>query len=113
MAGAGNGEQFSADREEAIGHVRVVLHGELDLATVEVLRAELAELAWRHRTVVLDLSELGFIDSTGLELLLAMKQDAERGGWRFSIRSHCSPPVRRAMELTALDGLLLDHADDR
>ena len=46
----------------------VAVRGEIDLATVGTLEAELAKL--ESRPIVLDLSGVSFIDSTGLTLLV-------------------------------------------
>ena len=96
------------ERIEELGRVRVVVRGELDIATAELLDAALMDLAGRRRTVVLDLSELGFIDSTGLTLLFRLHEHAGRNGWRLSVRSRCSRPVRRALEISRFDEILLD-----
>lgn len=47
------------------------LFGELDLGSVPALERELDTLAEPGRTVVLDLSALTFMDSTGLRTILA------------------------------------------
>jgi anti-anti-sigma factor len=67
------GEDGAAGRLEIQTHVqdgswRVVVRGEIDLATVAVLEDELAGL--ESRPIVLDLSGVSFIDSTGLTLLV-------------------------------------------
>ena len=46
----------------------VAARGEIDLATVTALEAELAKR--ESRPIILDLSEVSFIDSTGLTLLI-------------------------------------------
>jgi anti-anti-sigma factor len=62
-----------AGRLEIQTHVQdgswwVVVRGEIDLATVAALEADLARL--ESRPIVLDLSGVSFIDSTGLTLLV-------------------------------------------
>jgi anti-sigma B factor antagonist len=56
-------------------------HGELDLATADQLHAALtAALEGSTKTIVLDLSRLTFIDSSGIHLIvLAIQITAERG----------------------------------
>ena len=44
----------------------------------------------------IDLSELGFMDSTGLRALLALRATAMTSG----SGARCSPPVQRLLELT-------------
>lgn len=89
---------------------REVVHvepaGELDLATVEPLRAHLRELVdagFEH--VVLDLRELAFIDVSGLRCLLDAYACSQREGWRLSLIQG-GGPIRQIFELTnTLHGL--------
>jgi anti-sigma B factor antagonist len=58
------------------------LHGSLDIATSPSLRAALLEAAEHERhTIVVDLTDLDFLDSTGLGALIgAHKRAAESNG---------------------------------
>ena len=60
--------------------VRVVVAGELDLATAPQLREHVsAQLADHAEIIVLDLAGVSFIDSTGLHALIeASEQDGNR-----------------------------------
>jgi anti-anti-sigma factor len=60
------------------------LAGELDVATVETVRARLRELD--ERPIVLDLSGLTFTDSTGLAFLLEERVRARRRGTSLWVR---------------------------
>ena len=76
--------------------------GELDLATVDKLRAEIDrphEVGFDH--LVLDLRQVRFMDSTGLRLVLEVDADARADGWSFSILRG-SPTVQRLFEVTHL-----------
>lgn len=78
--------------------------GELDLATVGTLRAELEAIEGCGR-VVLDLRGLSFIDSTGLCLLVSLHRRAQREG--FALTLVMPPePAQRAIELAGLDQAL-------
>jgi anti-sigma B factor antagonist len=83
----------------------LTLTGELDPHTAPLLAAELEDLAAEGvSSVVLVLSGLGFIDSSGLRVVIAADRDlAERGG-RLVLRSP-SETVRRLLDITGL----LDH----
>jgi anti-sigma B factor antagonist len=83
----------------------LTLTGELDPHTAPLLSAELEGLAAEGvSSVVLVLSGLGFIDSSGLRVVIAADRDlAERGG-RLVLRSP-SETVRRLLDITGL----LDH----
>ena len=90
--------------------VRVIPYGELDLATVEQLETQIAQLRARgYPTIVLDLRQLTFMDSTGLRLLVELDAESRSDGFRFAILD-CAGPVRRLLELTQIDGRL-EYAD--
>ena len=77
--------------------------GELDQSTAPELRAALAEaLGEPHGGVLVDLSDCGFIDSTGLSLLVETKRRLAEDERRFGV---CCPDadVRRLLELTGID----------
>jgi len=83
------------------GHaVSVRVSGELDLATVPILEAELAALRQAgFRRLILDLSELGFMDSTGLRCILARDAEARQDGFSFALVAG-PRAVQRVFELT-------------
>jgi anti-sigma B factor antagonist len=59
--------------------VAVVVAGELDLASAPRLGMEVAEALKTSSTrVTLDLRQVDFIDSTGLRMLLSLRNDAKR-----------------------------------
>jgi anti-sigma B factor antagonist len=97
---------FSVAVQPERGRVRVIPRGELDLATVALLEAEIEELRSRgFATIVLDTRELAFMDSTGLRLMLRLDAEARADGFSFSIIDG-EGPVRRLLELTQVDGRL-------
>jgi anti-sigma B factor antagonist len=81
----------------------VELRGELDLSGTDRLRVAL-EQAEEPPTglLVLDLSRLDFIDSTGLEVVLRAARRAHDNGRRLIV-ARPSKYVRRLLELTAID----------
>lgn len=73
---------FQIEEEDAGSGLRCLrLLGELDLATVPILHERLKTASERNEAVVLDLSDLEFIDSSGLRLLITADADARRDGW--------------------------------
>ena len=83
--------------------------GEIDTLTAPVLRAQLEEHLPTVPLLVLDLSDVTFLGSAGLAVLVAAKDDADRRGHR--LRLVCgSRIVTRALEATGLLGLF-DVAD--
>jgi anti-anti-sigma factor len=93
--------------------VRVRARGEVDLASRDVLDAQIRELwdaGWEH--VVVDLREVTFMDSSGVHVLIGHDRHALEQGHTFSIIDG-SAPVRRVLQLTAVDELLDHTVDER
>jgi anti-anti-sigma factor len=105
---------FSIHIDESDEMVRVVLEGELDIATTPTAEAELRRLEHnRARLIVLDLRRVTFMDSTGLRLLVAADARAREAGHRLAIVKGPAA-VHRVLELTGLDAkldLIADPAD--
>ena len=90
----------------------VALAGELDVGSVDELEAALvgASAGARPR-VCLDLSQLAFIDSTGLAAVIRAHLSVVEAGGGFAIVA-APGPVRRTLETTGLLDML-SVADDR
>ena len=85
------------------GPVIIAPAEELDIATVDAFRAELARvLDDGAEGVVIDLSEVGFIDSTGLSAILHFEAKLRRDGGRLAI---VAPRGTAAAMLFTLSGL--------
>ena len=70
------------DRDE----VAVVLAGELDLGSVDELEQAVVELKVAgFKSIVVDLHGVDFIDSTGLRMLIALRNDAKRNGHSLTL----------------------------
>ena len=83
--------------------------GEIDTLTAPVLRAQLDEQLPAVRLLVLDLSDVTFLGSAGLAVLVAAKDSADARG--HTLRLVCgSRIVVRALEATGLL-TLFDVAD--
>lgn len=96
--------QVRGEREGA--RVRVHASGELDIATVPRLgECARAHIQARAETVELDLREVEFIDSTGIQLLLRLAAEGRRAGWTLTILP--SDPVCRVVRLLGLQDRLL------
>jgi len=85
--------------------VRVKVSGELDVAVIGRLQQRLDSLARQGETVVLDLSELSFIDSSGLNVIVTTLRQAEREGWELRVEPTMSSPVLRVVKLMGLDAV--------
>jgi len=90
-------------RQADDGTVVVRLEGELDLAEAENLEDELAEAERSDAVrIVLDLSELRFIDSTGIALLVAATQRSSRDSDRLRLKRADSRQVERILMVTGI-----------
>lgn len=91
----------------------VEVSGEVDLHTAPQLRAALSaavKQASAPDAVVVDLTQVGFIDSTGLgELVGAHKACQAQGSCLHLVAGH--DRVRRLLTLTGLDSVLSVHPD--
>jgi anti-anti-sigma factor len=93
------------------GEYRLVLVGELDIASAPILEATVARLCEDGRSAsVLDLSELTFMDSTGLRAVLAADKMCQDYGHRFSLTG-ATGAVQRLFELTGVMGALQFEAE--
>ncbi|MEW5952897.1 MAG: anti-sigma F factor antagonist [Bacillota bacterium] len=81
----------------------VVLEGELDLRVADELRKKLEEslsdLPVRH--LVVDLSRVCFVDSSGLGVLLGRYRRVAAAGGKVALTG-AQPQVRRVLELSGL-----------
>ena len=81
----------------------VTVTGEVDLATAGRLEREMAKaIAAGARTLVLDLSQVGFMSSSGLHVLIAADSTLRAQGGRLLIAS-AHAVVQRLLCLTGLD----------
>jgi anti-anti-sigma factor len=78
-----------------------MLAGELDLATVAELEARAEQLCAEGRELVLDMSELAFIDSTGLLAILKTRELCAERSCGFYLTAG-PPTVQRLFEVTGL-----------
>lgn len=88
-----------ADDEHTL---RMMVQGELDLSTSPRLEATLErELSGPH-DVLLDLSQLQFIDSSGLHVIMRAIWESRSRGDRLKLSSALSLQARRLFELVGL-----------
>jgi anti-sigma B factor antagonist len=94
------------EEQVAAGVIVLTLHGDADFHVVPVLRQRLHTAIEGGRfAVVLDLSDVAFVDSTTLGVMLgARKQARARGGDLRLVVPQTD--VRRILELTQLDRVL-------
>ena len=82
--------------------LRVTLSGEFDLTAVDRFREQVEEAAtpWRHAEI--DLSDVVFMDSSGLQALVSLNNRARERGLEVTL-VRPSHPVTRLFALTGLE----------
>ena len=92
--------------DQANGTAATRLSGDLDIVTSDGVKRDLAALVdTGHVALALDLSDVGFVDSSGLGVLVAIHRHAESNGGSFVVRS-IPPQVKRLFDITRLGDLL-------
>jgi anti-sigma B factor antagonist len=80
--------------------IRVAIEGELDLSCAETAETALLSATADGKDVLVDLSGLEFIDSTGISLLVMTMRIKQTG---LSFLPSASAEVQRLLSLTGLD----------
>jgi len=104
-------EILDVHTDDRDGLVHLALRGELDLSTVGKVQEELRRVeAASPAVLVLDLSKLTFLDSTGLRCLVTADERARDSGRRVVI-VRGPDPVQRVFAITRLEERL-EMVDD-
>jgi len=103
--------ELDVDVAHIDGSVVVVVQGEVDVATAPTLFRALQDLrAGSH--VLVDMGNVGFIDSSGLRVLAAQALRMIDAGGSLHL-SQASSALRRVLVITSLEHLLLDPPPPR
>ena len=82
--------------------------GEVDVYSAPALRDGLTELLASGSSVIVDLTEVGFLDSTGLGALVAARKVAEDNGAQLPLV--CTKErILKLFTITGLDGVFTIH----
>jgi anti-anti-sigma factor len=100
-----NQQSLTIQAFEEPGRYVLTLGGELDLAGVAAFEAAATRLAGMGQgELLVDITDVSFIDSNGVRAILAVKAGCEKRQCAFSM-THGSESAERIFELTKL----LDH----
>lgn len=93
--------------------VVIAVSGDVDIATADDLRAHLVQGVECHDLVVVDLDGVGFMDSTGLGVLVASYNRATARG-RHLVVARPQRIVKNALRLVQVDTVICiyDSLDD-
>ena len=78
--------------------------GELDITNAEVVQARLEEELGDVGTLILDASDLEFMDSQGLLMLIHLGEQAENRSETVHLMN-CPQQVRRLLDVAVPDGI--------
>lgn len=95
----------SSHTDSTTAHTVIAVDGELDIATVEGFRTDVAQAVAAAETgdrVILDFHSLSFIDSSGLQALIQCLKLCERHG-KLLVLASPAPRVVQILRVSALD----------
>lgn len=95
-------ERFRLGDDEGESERTITVTGEIDLSTASALDASLRAAAADASSVVADLSEVTFLDSAGLAVLVRLHDEL---GGRLLLRRP-SPQVSRVLSVTGIDSVI-------
>jgi anti-anti-sigma factor len=97
----GVADQLRIDAQREADRVVVRLDGELDMANASLLQTALERETDTASTVVLDLRQLRFMDSTGLRVILWARERCQSSGREFAL----TPGSKQVQRLLAISGV--------
>ena len=105
-------ESFRIRQEEQSGRYRLVLSGELDLHSAPDLEAAVTRLCKAGALEIeIDLREITFIDSSGVQAILSAREKCAEHRAQFFLVPGKHPGPKRLFEITKLD-TRLDLVED-
>ncbi|MFE1409999.1 STAS domain-containing protein [Streptomyces sp. NPDC058746] len=111
MSATAEGDRFTVEVGHVPGATVLTLVGELDHDTAQPLREALGAVqAEDGERLLVDFSGVAFCDSTGLNVLLQGRQEAERAGTTIEVVG-LRRPVERMFRITGVDEIFTVHAD--
>ncbi|HSP28454.1 MAG TPA: STAS domain-containing protein [Ilumatobacteraceae bacterium] len=95
------GEEFVVRRVDDGREVLLELTGELDVAGIDRV-SEAAEQLPPHAHVTIDLSQLSFMDSSGIRVLMSLDLRSRTEQWTLTLRAP-QPQVLNALKLCGFE----------
>lgn len=94
---------------DAGGSVVIAFEGDIDLQTSPKAREALLATVGQGKPVVVDLANVGYIDSSGVASLVEALQSAKKGGRTLALAA-VSEGAMRVLKLARLDAVFTIHA---
>jgi len=95
-------DEFATTAQRVDGWDVLTVSGELDAYTGPALRTAILDLLAHHHALVIDMTGLGFLDSSGLGILVSALRRIRNVGGELKLVID-SDSIRKLMRLTALD----------
>jgi anti-anti-sigma factor len=106
-------ELLRATIVQSDGTAQVVVDGEVDLSSVDILKDALHQaVGLGAPQVVVDGTNLAYLDSTGLNCLVVARAEAESCGTRLVVRN-VNGIIRRVLDVSGLAEVLCDGDTQR
>lgn len=93
----------SVTRREQDGVIVAAVRGEVDVSNAAEVGGELTEISNQAHDLVIDLSGVDHLDSTGIRLLYELDLSRRRRGQSLVIVAPVGGAARQVLELTAFD----------
>lgn len=92
---------------------QLVFAGDLDAETVEQIKPAIqAQLPQECAQIIIDLANVGFIDSHGVGLFVSLLKRVHRRGGRLVIAAAAGQPAA-VLKMVGLNGALVSYCPDR
>lgn len=96
----------------ALGVVRVILDGRLDITGAGIIDLQFSAIAGSHRGVIVDLTNVSFLASIGIRTLLLGAKAVQRRGGTFVLLNPADE-VEKVLEVTGVTDLMpIFHDND-
>jgi anti-anti-sigma factor len=101
----GTNDPLSIDTEELPEGIVVHVSGEVDLGNADRLKGAIQPAVDNRRNVILDVSHLTYIDSSGLYILLGANKELLRNKCRLVVVGAC-PMITKVMLIFGFDRVM-------
>lgn len=99
-------QHLTVERTDRDGIAVFSLNGECDMHTAPYVRIEITPVLQAGHPVVLDISNVGFMDSAGYGMLVGLARIAQEKGAKFAVAAPASGIVLTGLRVLKVDRVL-------
>ncbi|HEY3266735.1 MAG TPA: STAS domain-containing protein [Armatimonadota bacterium] len=99
-------QHLTVDRKEIDGIAVFSLNGECDMHTAPYARLEITPVLQSGRPAVIDITNVGFMDSAGYGMLVGLAHIAQDRGTKFTVAAPPSGIVLTGLRILKVDRVL-------